>query len=138
MRENASLGVVAVANMLNRTPSSVRNAARRQRVSLRRPGYRGGIVLGQARGLRLRADERDLLLKYGTLVAERMRIDGEAELCPACGRRPQRVRATGLCLACHKERLAEAHREVAAEIEAQRALWTERQRLHRARREVAT
>lgn len=138
MRENAHLGVVAVANLLNRTPASVRSAAQRHRISLRRPGYRGGVVLGQSRGISLRKAQREALLEYGTLIAERMRIDEQAELCPSCGRRPQRVSTTGLCAVCHKQRLADAHRETVAELEAQRGLWMERQRLHRARQEPET
>ena len=134
MRANARLGAAAVADLLGRSAASVRSAAQRQRISLRRRGYRGGLILGQPAGCSLRGALREDV--YGgrvdvDLLNERLRIDAEADLCPACGRRPQRVRSTGLCVPCHKERLAEAHREAIAEHEAQKRLWMERQRRHR-------
>lgn len=135
MREHAHLGAEAVARLLGRSVRSVQGAAARQRISLRRRGVRRGSVLGQPRGVSLRPEVRETLFHRGELVARRLRVEREAELCPCCAQRPQRVRVTGLCLPCHLERLAEAHREAQAEIEAQRRLWAERQRLHRAREE---
>ena len=66
-------------------------------------------------------------------MAERLALDRERELCPWCGTRPIRVVSSGTCQPCHVRRLAETHAEALAEIDARRALWTERQRLKRAR-----
>lgn len=131
MRANAHLGAAALAELLERSQRSVEAAASRHRISIRRRGERRGTVLCQPRGVSLAPEMRETLVDAGALIAERLRIDHEGDLCPACGRRPQRVRSTGLCVPCHKERLAEAHREVIAEHEAQKRLWMERQRRHR-------
>ena len=121
---------------LGRSPSSVRKAAYRYRISLRRPGSRRGVVLGQPRGVSLRRELREDLASGRvdpTVLARRMRLDEDAELCPSCAARPVRVRQTGLCRVCHLHRLEQAHREALAELEAQRGLWQSRQELKRAR-----
>lgn len=136
LRANAHLGAEELAELLGATPRAVRNLAHRQRISLRRRGETRGILLGQPRdlsltelvGARLASDR-----KTAALVLERGEIAGAAELCPECSARPIRVRKTGLCLPCHKRRLADAHREVLAEVEAGRELWQARQALKRAR-----
>lgn len=137
LREDAILGVKALAEKLGRSAESVASQARRQRISLRRKGERRGSVLGQPRGVSLRKALRDDLVSGrvdAALVAERMRIDEEAEmLCPSCAVRPVRVESTGLCRPCHLNRLADAHHEALAELVAQRRLWRARQWLHRAR-----
>ena len=140
MREHAGDGARAIAAALGRTEGAVRRAAHSARISLRRAGCRRGAVLGQPRGVSLRREMREGLLVYGDLIAERMRLDREAEdaqLCPACAVRRIRVSSSGLCRACHLRRLAELHREVLAEREAQRELWTQRQRLHRHREKAS-
>ena len=43
------------------------------------------------------------------------------------------MKSTGLCIPCHKRRLAEVHRELLAEREATRELWQARQALKRGR-----
>jgi hypothetical protein len=133
LRAHAGDGARAIACALERSVVSVKKAAQRHRVSLRPSGCRTGTVLGQPRGVSLRPEVRATLAVDGTLINERLRIDAQAELCPSCGRRPQRVRATGLCRPCHLDRLAEAHRERQAELAAQRDLWRERQALKRQR-----
>ena len=130
LRAHASEGAAECARILGRSVSSVRQAAHRHRISLRRDGSRAGSVLGQPRGVSLRRDVRDTLVRgrRDELVAERMKLDAEAELCPACGHRPQRVPSTGLCLACHLSRLTELYEEATADEAAMQAAWAARQR----------
>jgi hypothetical protein len=140
LRANASLGAAELADQLGRSVSSVTSAAHRQGISLRTPGSRRGTVLGQPRGMRLSGVLReDLVSRAGeaTLIAERMRIDAEAILCPSCGRRPQRVIRTGLCRPCHLAELQRHHLEAIDELDARRALLTSRKALERARRHHA-
>lgn len=136
LRANAHLGAAELARLMERSPRAVQNAAHRQRISLRRRGERRGTLLGQDRGLRLAdvlpteaAADREL----AALVLARQRIDERAALCPSCCVRPVRVRSTGLCVPCHRRRLAEVHRELLAEREATRELWQSRQALKRGR-----
>ena len=139
LRENASLGVTRLASLLQRSEPSILRAAHRHRVSLRTPGERRGSVLGQPRGISLKRRIREDIVSGAvdaTVLAERMRLDAEAELCPCCGIRPVRVPSTGMCRACHLSRLADLHREALAECAAQQELWRERQALHRAREQV--
>jgi hypothetical protein len=68
------------------------------------------------------------------LIAQRMRIDADAALCPSCALRPITVPTTGLCRCCHVARLTEAQREVLAEVEANRGHYVARQRVCRARK----
>ena len=111
----------------------MKRAAGRLGISLRRRGYRGGLILGQPRGVSLRADMRADLLRPGTadVVAQRLAMDHEAELCPRCAMRPQRVESTGLCRQCHLVELADRWAEVNSEREGQRRLWMMRQAAHR-------
>ena len=134
LRASAHLGARELAAHLGRTVGSVQGAARRFRISLRRRDERRGIVLGQPRNVSLRREMRQDLLVHGDLIAKRLQIDADAQLCPACAARPIRVRLTGLCRPCHLLRLAELQREARAEHKAQRRLWAERQRRHRDRR----
>ncbi len=125
LRDVAMLGAVGAAEALGRSVYSVKGAAKRHRISLRRPGCRRGRVLGEARGLTLPAQIRDDFLTGAVdaeLVAQRMRDDDEAELCPCCGRRPARVQTTGYCLVCHRDLICERHREAVDEILARRQI----------------
>jgi hypothetical protein len=136
MRDNAQLGAVEVARLLGRSVTSVRKMASRQRVSLRAAGMHRGLVLGQPRGVSLRTDIRDDLVSgrvSASVIAQRMKLDADAELCPACGRRPARVRVTGLCLCCHKALLTEKHHEVLDEIASNREQNRVKQAAKRAR-----
>lgn len=137
LRENAGLGAAEVARLLNRSVSSVRCMALRQRISLRKPGSRRGLVLGQPRGESIGAQIREDVVSGridAEILAQRMALIQDAELCPSCGRRPVEVRSTGFCTCCHKDRLTEAHLAEVEKIDAQRALWSSRQTLHRARK----
>ena len=140
LEANAHLGALELARLSGRSEDSIRGAAYRFRLSLRRPGSKRGTVLGQARGMSLRGEAvRDDILAGKVdpaLLARRMRIDREAALCPSCGKRPQRVEASGLCLVCHRDRLTELHLEALEEHDAERALWSSRQALKRARHGV--
>jgi hypothetical protein len=136
LRANSSLGASALAAMLGRTPASVRRAAVRYRISLRASGERRGLVLGQPRGVSLKRDLRADLARdrrLAELVARNLSLPLDADLCPACARRPITVHSTGLCSVCHLRKLADAHRDAVAEIEARRELLAARQQLHRAR-----
>lgn len=130
LREHAALGAEECAAIMGLSVPAVKKAAARYRISLRRPGSRRGLIMGQPRGISLRQDVRASLVadRRDELVAERMRIDGEAALCPCCGVRPVRVRSTGFCTACHMHRLADHHDEAAADAEAIRRLAAARQR----------
>jgi hypothetical protein len=125
LRELASLGAAAAAAQLGRSVASVKGAAKRHRISLRRHGSRRGSVLGQPRGVSLRRAIRDDLVS-GTvdaeLIARRMAADRDAELCPCCGWRPIRVKTTGLCTCCHRDILIERHRECIDELLARRQI----------------
>jgi len=136
LREHASLGADELARRMGRSPAAVKRAASRFGVSLRRSGSRRGSVMGQPRGVSLRGELRADLVSGRVdqeVLARRLRLDAEAELCPSCAARPIRVAATGLCRVCHLRVLAELHREALEELEARRDLWTARQQLKRAR-----
>ncbi len=156
LRAVAATGAEAAAIILGRSVASVRTAAARHRISLRQPGERRGLVLGQPRGqswARLR-DAADLAVAARTVreailagevdparlerVARRaLLIASGAPLCPACATRPQERSTTGLCEDCHLRELARAHREDQSRQEAQRELWRERQRKTRDRRKTS-
>lgn len=154
MRSMAALGAQAIAESLGRSLWSVRNAARRHRISLRRTGVRVGLVLGQPRrrgvsfaegrfhGRRveiLAQIRQDVLAgridpsRLEQEVRRRVSLLEGAPLCPSCAMNPQE-RATGLCDDCHIKSLADAHRSHDMGQQAQRELWRERQRKVRRRR----
>ena len=159
LRRNAHLGLEACAQLLDRSPASVRTAAARHRISLRRRGEHRGLVLGQPRSQSWagQAAASAGAVTRGTLAAIRdailsgdvdageleRRIRGliagqPARTCPSCGARPQTRPATGLCDPCHLRHLAAAHRDAQATRLAKRELWRERQassRKTRARRD---
>lgn len=136
IRGHAAEGADKIAEALGRSVASVRSLAQRQRISLRRKGSRGGRVLGQPAGVSLRRGLREDLVSgrvKASVLAQRVALDHEAELCPCCALRPIRVSSSGLCGVCHTTRLAQAHEEALSELEARRDLWTARQRLKRTR-----
>lgn len=137
MRDHARLGAVEVARLLGRSVSSVRRMASRQRISLRSSGERRGLILGQPRGMSLSEELRQDVVSGHVddeILALRMALRQDAETCPACGRRPIEVRTTGFCVVCHKDRLTAAHLDEVEKLDAQRALWSSRQALCRARK----
>ena len=137
LRENADAGALELALLLGRSVQSVKLAAHRQRVSLRRAGEHRGLVLGQALGMPMPPEIREDLVSGRVdagAVAERMRTRANGDLCPSCGRRPVEVASPGFCNVCHMELLTAAHLAELEKIDAQRALWSSRQALCRARR----
>jgi len=131
LRDSAHLGIRECAKLLGRSPGSVRQAAARNRISLRRQGSRAGLLMGQPRGhslWSLGAREDLVRGRRDELVAERLRLDAAAQLCPACGRRPIRVQASGYCSVCHTERLRELHEELTDDDAALRGFWAARSR----------
>lgn len=145
LQRNAHLGANVVALLTGRTVQAVIHAAKRHRVSLRRSGERRGKVLGEPRrgswpreGLRRLRDEvidgttDPVLVESHLLLVASHRSGQPQQLCPACSARPVQRQRTGLCNTCHLRALAEAHRHAKAEGDAQRELWNERQRKHRA------
>ena len=130
LRRNAAIGCRELAKLLDRSRSSVKACAYRQRISLRRRGSRRGSVLGQPRGVAIARQIREDVLSGrvdADCIARRLLLDREAELCPCCSARPVEVPSTGFCHVCHTRRLADAHRSAIAEREAQRDLWQSRQ-----------
>lgn len=150
LREHAHEGAVVVAIMLGRSEHSVRQAAKRYRVSLRRKGERRGLILGQTRrwadgaqtgvdGSRLAVIREEVLagvVDMATLEARiRVSVSGPRRpICPSCCQREQERPSTGLCEVCHLRELARAHRDEVERREARRELWQARQEKSRARR----
>lgn len=148
LREHAADGAEAIAAHLGRTVRAVQQQAVRQRVSLRRPGVRRGLLLGQPRGVswkHLRADgltpaaiaeiramAASRMLDLSTVEAQlRIVANGETRpLCPACTARPA-DHLSGVCRVCHLRALAQAHKDTKTTDAAQRELWAERQRKKR-------
>jgi hypothetical protein len=69
-------------------------AAYRHRITPRRPGERGGHLLGQARKACLPAQERARAIADPVFVS-RAAAARDGSLCPECGRRPVEVATTG-------------------------------------------
>lgn len=154
LRNNANLGAEACAAILGRSVKSVKHKAARERISLRRPGERRGLLLGQAKNgswmdqatgisevrlAKIREEAIAGTLDLGDL--ERRIIDAvkrpNRPLCPWCGSRPQERATTGLCDPCHYRELARQHREHAERAAARRELDAARQQASRARRRDA-
>jgi len=118
---------------------AVRSTASRHGISLRTPGQRGGLLLGQPRGYRLPREQREALLSglsYDRLLtAYTDFMLGKGELCPACGKRPISTR-DGFCTVCHTRRLADMAAERAAEAEERLRVWREIKRRSRALHEL--
>lgn len=117
LRANRELGAVALAELLGRSVWSVKRAAYRFRISLRRPGDARGHVLGQPRALSLSGELRKAIGAAPDLYAERLRVSREAALCPSCTCRPTQVETSGLCRRCHARHLEELYRDAAGELE---------------------
>lgn len=150
LRNNANLGAEACAAILGRSVKSVKHKAARERISLRKPGERRGLMLGQAKNAawmeqtgisptrlhQMREEAIAGTLDLGEL--ERRAADAvrnpHRPLCPWCGTRPQQKASTGLCEPCHWRELARQHREEAERAAARRDLDAARQQASRARR----
>jgi len=144
LRRLAPLGAAEISGMMGRTERSVRQMAHRMRISLRMPGQRRGLLLGQPRGVSfveavVRHPDLEGIREAvfaGDADIERMdrRVQltaNGAPLCPSCARRPQEIERTGLCEDCHTRELAHAHAMESDRAEADRHLDRERQRKHR-------
>jgi len=116
LRTNRELGAVALAELLGRSVWSVKRAAYRFRISLRRPGDARGHVLGQSRDLALRAEVREAVRSAPDLYADRLRVSREAAICPECAHRPIQVETSGLCRLCHARYLERLYRESQGEL----------------------
>ena len=117
LRENRELGAAALAELLDRSLWSVKRAAYRQRISLRRPGDARGHVLGQPRALQLSAGAREAIRAAPDLYAERLRVSRDSSLCPECAYRPIQVESSGLCRSCHAEHLEQLYRNAQGELQ---------------------
>lgn len=150
LRNNCNLGAEAVALMLGRSVKSVKHKAARERISLRKPGERRGLLIGQARDTawmdqtgispaRLKEIREQAVageLDLGRLeqrIADAVRRPNRP-MCPWCATRPIERQTTGLCEPCHLRELARAHREEAERAAARRDLDAARQQASRARR----
>lgn len=150
LREHASQGALVVAVMLGRSEHSVRQAAKRLRISLRRKGERRGLILGQtgawADGAQTGVDAARLSLIRDEVLAGvvdisvlearvRQSVHGpHRPMCPSCCQREQERSSTGLCEVCHLRELARAHRDEVERRDARRELWQARQEKSRSRR----
>jgi hypothetical protein len=93
LRTFATLGIEAVAQLLERTPNSVKRKAQELRISTKATG-----------------EDIDLTLTPARLVAWIRQSPGAA-VCPMCGKRLAMMKATGMCRVCHLERLIELRQE---------------------------
>lgn len=153
LRDLAHLGAATAAEVLGRSIGSVKQAAHRHRISLRRPGCRRGLVLGQPRSVswasarsagrlisafrRVREEVLAGQLDMAELeneVTRAAKIARGDPLCPGCSRNPQEIPHTGLCRDCHYRRLAEAHRGLRTIRAPRRELWRAKQHKSRSRR----
>lgn len=152
MRQHASEGANAIAEALGRSYESVRQAARRNRISLRKEGERRGLLLGQPKhsswldlrkqginGTRLEQIRQDALaglIDLGELERQIAEIakGKEPELCPQCTTRYVARSSTGLCAPCHLRILARLHQDAVDHRNAERQLWAARQENSRNRR----
>lgn len=116
MRLFASLGREGVAKLLDRSPTSVAMAAKKNGISLKRTGE----------DINLNSEVILLLSK----VAETSRLD----ICPMCGRHWATM-PTGICRVCHLDRLISIYREQVDVEDRQRTLAASRQ--DRRRKKVA-
>jgi hypothetical protein len=113
------LGGKACAAAFERSLKSVERKAAQLGVSLRRISCGGNP--GEA---------------CSPVVLRRVRELTLAELCPACGKRPISVKATGLCGRCHFDGLRIVHEDAIAKADGQLALWASRSKLQRRRSEL--
>ena len=151
VKKNASRGAESLAAELQRSVTSIRKLASRERISLRRAGERRGLLIGQPRGtswmdLRLGGVSAERLAEIrsealsGELdlaALERAVVDiarGKKRLCPNCTARYVDNASSGFCTPCHLRTLASLHRDEIARRSAQRELWAAKQESSRLKR----
>lgn len=152
LRSKARMGEAALAELLGRSRRSVRNQASRQGVSLRPPGVRGGLMLGQPRDLSLgRAEPCAAYLRAAREAWRRgeLRLEYLGQylrdlaagrgLCPACSAWPQGP--SGFCRNCdrreRRQRYLDALDYAVQASELERELAADRAARYRQRRKAA-
>lgn len=149
LHQHAHQGATTCALLLGRTTKAVRRQAERQRISLRTPNNRQGILLGQPTHTTTSALATDApnptLIHHinqqirdgqlpATIQTEAHKIaTGHYPICPACARNYANHPTTGTCRSCYLRALAEAHHQHHDEQAAQQELWTARQQAKRRR-----
>lgn len=93
LRLFASMGVDAVAELLERSPSSVAHKAQQLGISTKVTG-----------------DDVDVAMVPAKVLLW-VRQSASLNVCPSCGMRLAMMRATGLCRPCHLDRLIDLRRE---------------------------
>jgi hypothetical protein len=124
LRDNRELGAAALAELLDRSQWSVRSAAKRQRISLRRPRDARGRLFGACAAACLE-ELRAAVVEAPTHYSARMDERREAELCCNCGHRPVQVARAGLCGPCYARVMACRARDARDELEQVRLLLAE-------------
>lgn len=99
----ADLGLDAVAMILRRSRTGVAKKASRMEVSVKKKS-------------RINVNE------LSVAMVEVIRRRNSKALCPTCAKRLAAVATSGLCGACHKQVLIEAHYDRLSELEAQREI----------------
>lgn len=115
VREFATLGAVGVAELLDRSVSSVEAKAREMRVSL--------VATGD-----------DVEVSRETLaILVRLRQASTLPICPSCGLRVAIMKSSGLCRVCHLDSLIELRETQIQELARERKLTKLRQDKRRLR-----
>lgn len=136
LRANNTLGATHLAELLNRTPTAIRQTAHRHHISLRPPGETRGLVLGQPRATQLPTPIRQAMLNPTTnrqITQDAQAILTGAQLCPLCARWPIHPGRTW-CDPCQTAALTTAYELHTARLQAQQAHTAARQRRSRALR----
>lgn len=115
MREFASLGAPAVADLLERSVSSVEAKARELRLSLSNTG-----------------DDVDVS-RETVAILSRLKMAHRLPICPSCGLRVAIMRTTGMCRVCHLDQLIELRETQMQELVRERKLTKLRQDKRRLR-----
>lgn len=141
LRNNAHHGATHIANLLNRTPWSVRRAAHRLRISLRPPGEHRGRILGETHPGQLPRPVRATYLANPDLATTvhaelHQALTNPPPLCPLCARWEVRP-GHETCRVCELDALTAAHHRKMAEERAQRRVDALRQQRSRENRTAA-
>lgn len=87
----ADLGAAGVAELLDRSPQSVRHIAAMKGIPLRDSGEDVEILTVE--------------------ILEKIKDAPTLSVCPMCGKRFARMKATGMCRCCHLDQLLDLHQE---------------------------
>jgi hypothetical protein len=124
LRANAELGAAVLAELMDRSEWSVRGAAKRARISLRRPRDARGRLFGELAVVCLE-DLRAAVNEAPSHCSARMDERRDAELCCQCGHRPVQVARAGLCGPCYARVMACRARDARDELEQVKLLLAE-------------